>query len=262
MWNIIKIFWESYCNIDSFISLIERLGWKEKAMTLFISAAASVATALSGQPWWVNILSFFGGAFIALVFIGIVKKSIERFGISTQIQAFLNKGSYELEIVYDPLDATAYTEVNKEEVGHGIHEGIWITQKIKIKNKSNFTIHGVQVQLTEIIPLPPLLYGRIPLFLKFHGHPKDNKITLSSGQEVLVNVVSYHNKFWNPYFHLEEAGFEKNNQIEIVALEMKDPLSFYLIKIQPMALNGKCKPQQFKLWLRDKNIMLQPFNPA
>ena len=166
-------------------------------------------------------------------------------------------GGEEIEIVHDPLDAS-YLEFGKEITGQGIHEGIWITQKIKIKNAKAKSIHGAQVQLLDVSPLPPELSGRLPLFLKFPDYPNANKVDLHSEQEILVNVVSYHNEFLNSDFHIEEAGVGRDDQVKIFALDMKDVLSFYVVTIHVVALDGKGKPRRFKLWLRDKNIMFQP----
>ncbi len=173
--------------------------------------------------------------------------------IKTKIQGH----DAELEIVFDSKDYY-YTEFGSP-TGHGLDEGAWKHYRVKIRNNTNGAIEDLQVQVTDVMPRPNELLGRLPLFLKFKDYPRNvNKVNLAPGGEILVDVASYQDKFLNASLIIEEAGEETRSPIEIYSREDEDQGDpFYTITIRPVALNGVGHNKTFRLGVRNKDLFLE-----
>lgn len=162
-----------------------------------------------------------------------------------------------LEIICDSQDYS-YVEFGPP-TGHGLDEGEWRHYRIKIRNNTNEAIQDLQVQVTDVMPRPNELLGRLPLFLKFKDYPRNvNKVDLGPRGEILVDVASYHDTFMNASLIIEESREGTNSPIEIYSREDEDQGDpFYLITIRPMALNGFGHPTTFRLGVRNKDLFLE-----
>lgn len=234
-----------------FVDLLDQYGRGKDLLELILlcsgSGGAVVAMALAmfdGAPWWaVSLATIIGFLCIPLVFIA--------WTIYRRIKSEV------LEIVFDSKDASyPYVEFGPT-TRKGIHEGKWQTHRIKICNKSDSAIHDLQVQLTDILPRPPQMSGKLPLFLKFKDYSRqETKASLGPKQEILVDVASYRDSWDNPHLVIEEAGHGVKNPVEVYAPTKDDPAPFYTVTIKPTAINGTGELKRFKLWRQNMNLQL------
>jgi hypothetical protein len=233
MGNFFKWFWESICNLDALLSILERLGWKEKLGSVMSAGLASMATALVGKPWWVNVLSGFGGLFLALVCLNYFKGNRKKF-----IKA--ETAGLKIEYIEDHAIGVGPQE------GHGIQEGHWYISRVKISNKNTTeSLPDARAAIVSLIDhdekFPNHLLGKINIpFQLLFSDSHEGVMDLNPTEGKFIDVIYYHQSFWNPNIRMG-----RNDGPEIFG-------GPYSIEIQATSRDGVSENTEFIIGLRKR----------
>jgi hypothetical protein len=122
-----------------------------------------------------------------------------------ELDSFHNRRNIPLRIEFSNNDKFRHIGQTK---GRGIvHQSQIQAYRVAIHNTTPNEIHGAQIFLNDIVPMPKELMGLGPIPLHItHEPPEANAITLAPQERRFVDVVSYLSRYWDPHILIHHTS--------------------------------------------------------